>query len=252
MQNIYDNKKFFDSYINMRNDQNIISANEVIEMPAIYSVLPDLKGKRVLDLGCGSGNNCKKAIDLGASYVFGTDISKNMIDLAKTTNKHKNIKYEQMAMEGISSLKEKFDVVISSLAFHYVDNYEKLIIDIYNLLDGNGILIFSQEHPISTGTILNEACNFKNKIKLGDKEYRLLSDYNINGPREAKLLEGTYTKYHRNFSYLINTLIDNNYKICKIVEPIATEENIKKNLKYKNQLNMPYYMIIMAEKIIAK
>ena len=248
INNIYDNKTFFDNYINLRNDQNNISANEIVEMPAIYEALPDMNGKRVLDLGCGSGNNCTKAVSLGASFVLGTDVSKNMINLAKKVNKDKKIKYEVLAMENISKLKDKFDVVISSLAFHYVEDYDKLLKDIYNLLNENGVLIFSQEHPLSTGTILNEACNSSSKLKLGGKEYKLLSDYNINGPREVHWLDGTYTKYHRNFSTLINGLIDNNYKLCKIIEPIALPDNVKKNPKYKNQLNMPYFMIVIAKK----
>ncbi len=248
IENIYDNKEFFDNYISMRNDRNNISANEVVEMPAIYSVLPDLKGKKVLDLGCGSGNNCMKAIELGSSFVLGIDVSQNMIDLAKKTNSNEKIKYDVLAMENIDSLNEKFDVVISSLAFHYVEDYNKLLKDIYNLLNPNGILIFSQEHPLSTGTILNEACNSSSKIKLGGKEYKLISDYNVNGARNVHWLNGKFTKYHRNFSTLINGLIDNDFTLCKIVEPIATEENVKKNLKYKNQLNMPYFMIIIAKK----
>lgn len=246
--NIYDDKTFFDNYIKLRNDLNNIAANEIVEMPAIYNELPDLKGKRVLDLGCGSGNNCAKAIELGASYVLGLDVSKNMIDLANEVNKDEKIKYEVMAMENLDELNDNFDVVISSLAFHYIEDYDKLLKDIYKLLNEDGLLIFSQEHPLSTGTILNEACNFKSKLKLGGKEYKLLSDYNINGPREMNWLGGTYNKYHRNISTLINGIINNNYKLCKIVEPIATEENVKKNPKYKNQLNMPYFMIIIAQK----
>ena len=247
-ENIYDNDSFFDNYIAMRNDKENISANEVVEMPAIYEALPDLKGKRVLDLGCGYGNNCKKAIELGASYVLGLDISKNMINLANKTNKDNNIEYQVLAMEDIDQIKEKFDVVISSLAFHYVENYDKLLKDIYRLLNKDGELIFSQEHPLTTGTILTEATNFKSKVKFGDKEYKIISDYNTNGPRTATWFEASYTKYHRNMSTIINGLIDNNYKLIKVIEPIATEENVKKNLKYLNQLNVPYFMIIIAKK----
>ena len=248
IENIYDNKTFFDNYIKLRNDPNNIAANEIVEMPAIYNELPNLKGKKVLDLGCGTGNNCIKAIELGADYVMGIDVSKNMIDLAKKTNSDKKIVYENLAIENVSTLNQKFDVVISSLAFHYIEDYDKLLKDIYELLNENGQLIFSQEHPLATGTILNEACNSSSKLKLGGKEYKLLSDYNINGPREVNWLGGTYTKYHRNISSLINGLINNNYKICRIVEPVASEENVKKNPKYKNQLNMPYFMIIIAQK----
>lgn len=248
INNIYDNKVFFDNYIKLRNDPNNISANEIVEMPAIYNELPNLKDKKVLDLGCGSGNNCLKAVQLGASYVMGIDISKNMIELAEKVNANKKIEYKNLEMENISSINQKFDVVTSSLAFHYIEDYNKLLKDIYKLLKTGGKLIFSQEHPLATGTILNEACNHSSKLKLGNKEYKLISDYNINGPREINWLDGTYTKYHRTFSYLINGLINNNYKICKIVEPIARRENVKKNPKYKNQLNMPYFIIIVAEK----
>lgn len=246
--NIYDNKDFFDNYIKLRNDPNNIAANEIVEMPAIYSVLPDLTEKRVLDLGCGSGNNCMKAVELGASYVVGIDVSKNMINLAKQVNLDEKIHFMNLPMEEIASLNQKFDVVTSSLAFHYVEDYDKLVKDIYGLLNENGQLIFSQEHPLSTGTILNEACNSSSKLKLGGKEYKLLSDYNVNGPRVVHWLGETYTKYHRNISSLVNGLIENHYRICKIVEPIASEENVKRNAKFKNQLNMPYFMIIVAEK----
>lgn len=250
IENIYDNKSFFDNYIDLRNDPNNIAANEVVEMPAMYDTLPNLKGKRVLDLGCGIGNNCIKAVELGASYVLGIDVSKNMIDVARETNFNEKITYKVLAMENISSLNEKFDIVISSLAFHYVENYEKLISDIYELLNNKGQLIFSQEHPLSSGTILNEACNSSSKLKLGGKEYKLLSDYNINGPRKVNWLGETYTKYHRNLSTLLNGIINHKFQICKVIEPIASDKNLKLNPKYKNQLNMPYFMIIVAKKVL--
>lgn len=71
-----------------------------------------------------------------------------MIKIALDNNKDKKIKYKLMAMEDIDKLEEKFDVVISSLAIHYVKDYDKLIKDIYNLLNKDGILIFSIDHPL--------------------------------------------------------------------------------------------------------
>ena len=52
----------------------------------------------------------------------------------------------------LERIDERFDFVYSSLAFHYVENFNKLIRDIYNLLNRGGELQFSQEHPIVTAT----------------------------------------------------------------------------------------------------
>ena len=54
-QNIYDNTKFFEEYQKMRETK--INANELIEIPEIKSMLPDLKDKKILDLGCGAGRD---------------------------------------------------------------------------------------------------------------------------------------------------------------------------------------------------
>ncbi len=52
-----------------------------------------------------------------------------------------------MAMEDIGSLEEHFDVVVSSLAFHYVEDFDGVVGKIYRLLNKDGEFIFSQEHP---------------------------------------------------------------------------------------------------------
>ena len=46
-------------------------------------MLPDFKGKRVLDLGCGYGWHCIYAMENGASSVVGVDISHKMLEVAK-------------------------------------------------------------------------------------------------------------------------------------------------------------------------
>ena len=50
VQNIYDHPEFFTGYKELR--QNNQSANNLIEQPAMCSLLPDLKDKTILDIGC--------------------------------------------------------------------------------------------------------------------------------------------------------------------------------------------------------
>lgn len=246
-QNIYDNKDFANEYDTMRKEEKGLSANDVVEIPIFRSMMPDVKDKSILDLGCGYGENDKYFKELGASYVLGTDISTHMIDIANKKNKAYGVEYKVLPMEQINSLKERFDIVTSSLAFHYVEDFNKLIKDIYNLLKKDGVILFSQEHPTITCFVSKEELR-ENKILINNKKYRLVSDYNRNGVRHNPWYNIKVEKYHRNFTTIINTLINNGFIIDEIDECTPTEEMIKKNTKYNNQYDAPYFLFIKAHK----
>ena len=80
-QNIFDNEVFFEGYKKIREKE--ASANNVFEIPALFSMLPDLKDKTILDLGCGFGEHCKGFIQMGAAKVVGVDISEKMLEVAR-------------------------------------------------------------------------------------------------------------------------------------------------------------------------
>lgn len=58
-QNIYDNSTFFNKYRKMRIEKKGMSANDVIEIPTIRKIIPNLMNKKILELGCGFGDNCE-------------------------------------------------------------------------------------------------------------------------------------------------------------------------------------------------
>ena len=246
-QNVYDNKTFSVAYDKMRKDDKGRNANDLVEIPNFRKLIPNVKEKKILDLGCGYGENDKYCRDLGAKEILGIDISEHMIKIAEKNNTDENIKYKVMAMEDISKIKEKFDIVISSLAFHYVKDYEKLIKDIYNLLNDNGILIFSIDHPLRIASKFDPWMK-KNYTEINGKWFLLVSDYNREGIREKEWNGVMVKKYHRNFSSLINGLVNSGFKIDKILEPIPDEESIKIIPKYINQYDRPYFLFIRAKK----
>ncbi|MBR6056579.1 MAG: class I SAM-dependent methyltransferase [Victivallales bacterium] len=243
MQNIYDNETFFAGYSKIRENKN--SANELFEKPALFSLLPPLDGKAVIDLGCGYGEHCMEYVKRGAANVVGIDISEKMLAVAKAKNNHPKITYLNMPMEEISSIEGKFDVAASSLAIHYVEDYQALVRGIHKKLNDNGIFVFSQEHPMNT--CFSDGDRWT-RDENGRKLFANIANYGVEMEVESTWFIEHIKKYHRMFSTVINTLIDNGFVIEKIVEPIPTAELLKAHPEQYDLLHKPDFLLVKARK----
>src|SRR5579871_2669217 len=147
-QNIYDNPTFFAGYKHLR--ETASGLNEVLEQPALRALLPDLAEISVLDLGCGMGQFARYCIDRGAAQVVGVDVSERMLEVARSENAHPQIDYLRAALEDLQLPEARFDLVVSSLTLHYVEDYAGLVRKVHGWLRPGGAFLFSVEHPIST------------------------------------------------------------------------------------------------------
>lgn len=243
-QNIYDNDIFFNGYSKIRENES--NANNMFEKPALFSLLPTLNNKTVLDLGCGYGEHCIHFVEEGAKRVVGIDISQKMLSIAKTENAHQNISYLNMPMEDIGELQERFDIIVSSLAFHYVEDFKALINNIFRLLNDGGVLAFSQEHPINT--CFSNGSRWT-KDENGNKLFANISKYSVDGERESTWFVDKVKKYHRTFSTIINTLIESGFQIKKLIEPVPSVETLKEHSEYNDLLHKPDFLLIKAQKV---
>jgi len=243
-QNIYDNDIFFKEYRELRSNKD--NYNILVEQPAIKALLPNLKGKKVLDLGCGYGENCIDFIKNGAVSVVGIDISYKMLEVAKKENSNKLIEYIHMDMSEIGSLSQKFDLVFSSLAFHYVKDFKKLLYNINGLLNDGGVLLYSQEHPYTTAPKVGPTWT---KDEFGNKIYYNLSDYMISGKRHSKWFVDSVEKYHRPISEIINTIISTGFVINNVVEPVPDEYALDIRPDFNDELHKTTCIIIKGTKV---
>ena len=242
-QNIYDNDEFFEGYKKLR--ERKVNANNLFEIPVLTSMLPDLKGKRILDLGCGFGEHCMEYVKKGAVRVVGVDISEKMLKVAREENADPKIEYINMPMEDIGQLKEEFDVAISSLAFHYVENFEAVVADISKLLVSGGVFVFSQENPINT---CHSGGDRWTRDENGNKLYMNLKNYSVEGKRESTWFVDNVVKYHRRFSTVVNNLADAGFIIEKMEEPLPNEEILEKYPEYADLFHKPDFLIVRARK----
>ena len=114
---------------------------------------PTSHGRRVLDLGCGAGQLAHHLATAGAAEVVGVDVSERMLALARAEWAHPRVTYRREAIEEVAFPPARFDLVVSSLAFHYVDDYAGLIARIAGWLAPGGVLVYSTEHPIFTARL---------------------------------------------------------------------------------------------------
>lgn len=240
---IYDDEKFFNNYIDLRNAQN--NYNDMIEQPIVFALLGDTAGKTVMDIGCGYGAMTIKIANQGAKRVFGIDVSEKMIEKGKRENPHENIEYRVMSAEELACLGEKFDVVVSCLALHYIEDFGKLFQDIYNLLNDQGHFVFSMEHPVYT------ASKFTQKWIDGPDGRAaafVMDHYGEEGVRNIEWLEKSVTKYHHKVDTVFNSLIDAGFVFEKVIEPSPDEALIRRVPRTAHELHRPAYLIVKCRK----
>ncbi len=202
-QNVYDNDAFFDQFRNSRSRE--VNFNDCIETPILFSMLPDLRGKKILDIGCGMGQHAKQYSEMGADSVLGIDISEKMLAYAKEHHSAENIVYRRMAMENIDTIRDAFDLITSSLVFDYAEDFEGLMKKIHSIMKTDAKLVFSMSHPIVTAW--DGAYDRYTRTETGERLYANLRNYCREGLRKVDWVVNGYECYHRTVSTLINAMI---------------------------------------------
>ena len=226
-----------------------------IEKPAMRSKIPDLSGKRVLCLGCGSGEECKIIEEFGALEIVGVDISDQLIKEARQN--FPNHKFLVMDAEEMTFDDNSFDFVFSSLVMHYFKNWSKVLGQIYRVLKPNGVFLFSTLHPVKwSSTKLNDedgkayACItvFEKDRKTGKQ--KIYGDcLNIKKVTETWMKSLTVTLYPRSITEMFRPLFKAGFEVVDIYEPKAIEETKKYDMEYYlvNQ-KIPNFVIFEVKK----
>lgn len=241
-ENKYDNDKFFDQYSQM--SRSVDGLKGAGEWHTLEKMLPDFQGKRVLDLGCGFGWHCHYAIEHGASYVLGIDLSEKMLEEARKRNDSPLIEYRRMAIEDYDYPPEKYDVVISSLAFHYLESFQDICEKVHRCLTRGGTFVFSVEHPIFTAYGSQDWFYDEQ----GNKLHWPVDRYFTEGKRQAVFLGEEVVKFHKTLTTYVNGLIRNGFEITGLIEPEPDETLLDSIPGMRDELRRPMMLLVSAVK----
>jgi SAM-dependent methyltransferase len=237
-QNIYDNDGFFAGY--SRLPRSIHGLDGMPEWPTLRAMLPDLRGCRVVDLGCGFGWFCRWAREQGAAEVLGLDVSEKMLARARADSEPA-IVYRRADLERLDLPAASYDLAYSALTLHYLENLDGVIAAVHRALCPAGALVFSCEHPIYTaptkpGWRADAA---------GHKTWPI-DAYLAEGPRSTDWLASGVIKQHRTVATYLNLLIQNGFTVARVEEWGPSHEQIAAHPEWADEVQRPPFLLVSA------
>jgi Cyclopropane fatty acid synthase and related methyltransferases len=238
-QNIYDDPEFFEGYSQFpRSREGLAGAPE---WPALKAMLPPIKGKRVLDLGSGFGAFCRWAVGEGASEVTGVDLSRNMIASAEERGPGLPIRYVEADLEAYEPQADAYDLVYSSLAVHYLADFNAFCRKVRRALATDGRFVFSMEHPIFAARAEPEWMT-----DASGKRVFALCDYAREGERVTNWVVDGIVKYHRKLSSVVTSLIAAGFAIDAMDEWSPSEADLAAHPDLADEIVRPMLLLVAA------
>lgn len=235
---LYDDPAFFARYRDLRSAGG--GLNEDLEQPALAALLPDVRGASVLELGCGDGTLARRLADAGAREVVAVDASARMLDQARP---HPLVHYLQDDVELLTRPADSADLVISSLALHYVGDYPGLISRIADWLRPGGRLVFSVEHPVCTA-----ANPMTGWLWAGDACVWPVDHYADEAARTQEWLGRTVVKHHRRVSTYLSQILAAGLVVTGVDEPQPDDETIARRPELAQHRRRPPLLLVAARK----
>ena len=166
-----------------------------------------LKGKKILELGCG-GAQCGIAMAKQGAKVTGIDISEKQLKFAKNLAKKNNVNITFYKGDIINLKKVKsnsYDIVFSAWALQYVSNLIKCFKEVNRILRKEGMFVFSFGHR------LHEIMDPKTK--------KIIKSYFDTGKYTKKEKGHLFVMYTRKIDEVFNSLIKADFIVERIIEP---------------------------------
>ena len=240
-QNIYDDPGFFAAY--SRLGRSLEGLDGAPEWPALRAQLPDLRDRRVLDLGCGFGWFCRWAREQGAAEALGVDLSERMLARAQAATPDAAITYLRADLEQLALAQAGFDLAYSALALHYIRDLDRLLAEVHRALAQGGMLVASVEHPIYTAPTAPGW-----SVDGAGRKTWPIDAYLEEGPRSTDWLAQGVIKQHRTIGTTVNTLLRAGFTLTHLEEWSPSDAQIAARPALAEERHRPMFLLLAARR----
>jgi SAM-dependent methyltransferase len=224
-----------------------------IERPMVERLAGEVRGQRVLELGCGSGVYSVWFAERGAT-VTGLDLSEVMIELARNRARAHTVEADLRVGDISKSLPfpdAEFDLVFTATVLHYVRDLAGVMKEAARVIKPGGRLVASVLHPISTALFPVAEIGDETRPQpvgiryfgapLREIETPWLDFGEVSGEGQRII------SYHHTVSDYFTATCAAGLTVTDLCEPAPTTEFARKNpARYEEAMRSPVYLIFKA------
>lgn len=209
--------------------------NAYYDRPTMISMWPDLRGKRVLDAGCGPGVYAELLLQRGA-LVTSIDVSDRMLELArKRLGPTADLQLVDMSQPLEMFPSGTFDFINAPLCLDYIEDWRAVFSEFNRILKCEGQLQFSCGHPAFDAEYFNTNCYFSvEKVACTWKGFGK---------------QVVMPSFRRSLQEIMMPLVESGFIIQQVTEPLPTEDfRIADPKRYATLMHRPGFLCVQASR----
>jgi SAM-dependent methyltransferase len=235
----YDDDTIFATYMAHRQEPD--NPPDTLEKPVLLDLVGEVAGLHILDLGCGAAVFGRTALEQGCRTYVGVEGSRNMVAMAKKTLADSVGEVIHATLEAWDYPTAAFDLVVSRLALHYIEDFAAVCTHVYQTLAPSGRFIFSVEHPVITSCA-------QSWQSVGSRQDWIVDTYFVGGPRSTTWLGGEVVRYHRTVEEYFGSLQRAGFVVEQLRESCPRPELFADEAAYEQHKRVPLFLFLAARK----
>jgi ubiquinone/menaquinone biosynthesis C-methylase UbiE len=222
--------------------------------PCVERLLGDVRGKKLLDAGCGEGYLARYYAKLGAN-VTGIDISQTLVEISRelTEDVEVDITFIIGDLCKLELKNDTYDLILCNLVLLNIPCFQDALSEFYRILKSDGVLVFSIVHPAfnfygpgswemgekDPNTRRRKGLYFKIDNYFEEKEYQRYWK-----TRQGEKFPVPISFFHRTISTYYSSLGICGFIVTHMEEPLPFTEN----QFFERERRIPFFIVFRAVK----